>query len=192
MKHRSRGEPSLYGWDGLRKYLTGLERAAVIALAWTYPRPEVGTLCLVLAYTGCRISEALSLTGYSVERDEAFIAIRCLKKRGVFVVREIPIPRELVARIEAVHGPTSDRRLWHWSRGRAWYLIKRLLLQAGVRPGPHATAKGLRHAFGIRAIRSKVPLNMVQRWLGHARMTTTAIYTQAIDDEEREIASRMW
>jgi integrase/recombinase XerD len=32
----------------------------------------------------------------------------------------------------------------------------------------------------------------VQRWLGHASMNTTAIYLQAIGDEEREIVSRMW
>jgi integrase len=34
--------------------------------------------------------------------------------------------------------------------------------------------------------------NLVQRWLGHASMNTTAIYLQAIGDEEREIAARMW
>jgi integrase/recombinase XerD len=37
-----------------------------------------------------------------------------------------------------------------------------------------------------------VPLNFVQRWLGHSRMETTAIYLQAIGDEERAIAARMW
>jgi site-specific recombinase XerD len=52
--------------------------------------------------------------------------------------------------------------------------------------------KGLRHSFGLHAIRSGVPLNLVQRWLGHASMNTTAIYLQAIGDEEREIAARMW
>jgi integrase len=32
----------------------------------------------------------------------------------------------------------------------------------------------------------------LQRWLGHASMTTTAIYLEAMGDEEREIAARMW
>jgi integrase len=52
--------------------------------------------------------------------------------------------------------------------------------------------RGLRYSFGLHAIRSGVPLNMVQRWLGHASMHTTAIYLQAFGDEEREIAARMW
>jgi hypothetical protein len=33
---------------------------------------------------------------------------------------------------------------------------------------------------------------LVQRWLGRASINTTAIYLQAIGDEEREIAARMW
>lgn len=64
--------------------------------------------------------------------------------------------------------------------------------EAGIAPGIHATPKGLRHGFGLHAIRSGVPLNLVQRWLGHARMETTAIYLQAMGREEREMAERMW
>jgi len=32
----------------------------------------------------------------------------------------------------------------------------------------------------------------VQKWLGHAQLTTTAIYANAVGDEEQDIASRMW
>jgi site-specific recombinase XerD len=66
------------------------------------------------------------------------------------------------------------------------------MAEAGITGGIHATPKGLRHGFGLHAVRSGVPLNLVQRWLGHARMETTAIYLQAIGTEEREIAARMW
>ncbi|MCR9060607.1 MAG: tyrosine-type recombinase/integrase [Rhodobacteraceae bacterium] len=52
--------------------------------------------------------------------------------------------------------------------------------------------KGLRHAFGIHVIASNVSLHMLQRWLGHADMKTTAIYAQAVGPEERQIAARMW
>jgi integrase len=33
---------------------------------------------------------------------------------------------------------------------------------------------------------------MMQKWLGHARIETTAIYANAVGPEERAIASRMW
>jgi hypothetical protein len=32
----------------------------------------------------------------------------------------------------------------------------------------------------------------VQRWLGHARIETTAIYASAIGDEKRNLARRAW
>lgn len=58
--------------------------------------------------------------------------------------------------------------------------------------GPHATPKGLRHAFGIKAVVSNVPLNSLQKWLGHADLKTTSIYADAHGPEEKKIAERMW
>ena len=66
------------------------------------------------------------------------------------------------------------------------------MTDAGIAPGPHACPGGLRHGFALHAVRSGVPLHLVQRWLSHASLATTAIYLQAIGAEEREIAARMW
>jgi integrase/recombinase XerD len=52
--------------------------------------------------------------------------------------------------------------------------------------------KGLRHSFGVRALETDVPPHLVQRWLGHAFLRTTALYGQVIGREERKIAARMW
>lgn len=106
------------------------------------------------------------------------------------------MPTFLLEGIVLLHGDADlppDARVWSWSRGRAWYLIKGIMLQAGIAPGPHCVPKGLRHGFAIEALRKGVPLNLVQRWLGHASLKTTAIYLEiAVGDEEREIAARMW
>jgi integrase len=37
-----------------------------------------------------------------------------------------------------------------------------------------------------------VPLPTLQKWLGHEDLNTTAIYAQAVGDEERQLASRLW
>lgn len=58
--------------------------------------------------------------------------------------------------------------------------------------GPHASPKGLRYGFGVAAVSAGIPLNLVQRWLGHAQLSTTAIYAEAVGAEEKDIASRMW
>jgi integrase/recombinase XerD len=185
---------SLYTAAGHRKYLTAGERSRFMEAALACPRGELRTLCLTLAYSGCRISEALALTADRIEREAGFIAIQSLKKRQrTAVIREIPVPAELFRALYDVH-TFDDRsaRLWPISRSGAWHLVKGIMRDAAVIEGPHMTPKGLRHSFGIHAIRSGVPLNLVQRWLGHASMTTTAIYLQALGNEEREIASRMW
>lgn len=191
----SSGSPafSLYSAFGQRKYLTPQERARFIAAAKANPRRDVGALCLMLAYTGCRISEALALTVAQVEAEAGFVAIRSLKKRKrAVVIREIPVPADLLNALRTILPDNPARRLWTLSRSRAWQLIKAVMVQAGISEGLHQTPKGLRHGFGLHAVRSGVPLNLVQRWLGHARLETTAIYLQAMGAEEREIASRMW
>lgn len=183
---------SLHTLSGLRKYLTGDERARFIAAAEAAP-PSLGALCLTMAYTGCRISEALDIRAGSVELGAGYLSLKCLKKRRPGIYRDVPVPGSLLERIAALSdGLAIDERIWSWSRGRAWFLVKAVMHQAGITDGPHAMPKGLRHAFGIHAVRSSVPLPLVQRWMGHANIATTAIYLQAVGDEEREIAARMW
>jgi integrase len=43
-----------------------------------------------------------------------------------------------------------------------------------------------------RTVSKGIALNMVQKWLGHAQLTTTAIYADAVGDEEQSIAAKMW
>jgi len=196
MKRNGPQAATLYTPAGKRKYLTRTERTAFIAAAELHPRPEVGTLCLLIAYTGCRLSEALAVTARAIEPDAGFVALHSLKKRtSDAVIREVPIPDGLLDRIERVHAVSrlgADERLWRFSRCRAWQLVKEVIAQAGISKGIHATPKGLRHGFGINAVQSDVPLTLVQRWLGHARLETTAIYLNATGAEERALAARMW
>lgn len=182
---------SLYARDGRRKYLTAQERSRFIAAAQSWPRAEIGTLCLVLAYSGCRISEALALSAYAINIEDGTIAIQSLKKRGTLVVREVPVPDALVMRLRPLMQSSKDA-LWPLSRSRVWRLVKEVMYHAHIEGGLQATPKGLRHGFGVHAIRCGIPITLVQRWLGHASLSTTAIYTQVLGNEEREIARRMW
>ena len=65
-------------------------------------------------------------------------------------------------------------------------------MQAVRLDGPHASPKGLRHGFGVAAVTAAFRSTLVQRWLGHAQLTTTAIYADAVGAEEKDIARRMW
>lgn len=64
--------------------------------------------------------------------------------------------------------------------------------QAQIPEGPHKCPKGLRHGFGVIAITQGIPLNMVSKWMGHSSLEVTAIYANALGEEQRAIAARMW
>ncbi len=65
-------------------------------------------------------------------------------------------------------------------------------MRAGGLDGVHASPKGLRHGLGVAAVTAGIPLNLVQKWLGHAQLSTTAVYANAVGAEGKDIARRMW
>jgi integrase/recombinase XerD len=186
-------------YDGARRrlYINAAERARFARVAEAQ-RPDVASLCLTLLYTGCRLSEALALTPDAIQPEARTVTFRTLKRRNPQVFREVPVPPlliELFARAHDLTGP-PDLALWNiqghaLNRVTAYRWVKVAMLEAGI-SGAQACPKGLRHGYGIHAIRSGVQLNMLQKWMGHASMTTTAIYADAIGEEELEIADRMW
>ncbi|MEM7525015.1 MAG: tyrosine-type recombinase/integrase [Pseudomonadota bacterium] len=192
-------EMRLYDRERRRLYLNAAERERFVAVARRSPA-EVRTFCLTLLYTGCRISEALSLSPSSVQVEDRVVAIRSLKKRRKVEIREVPIPRGLAEDLERsfriAADPGSGEPLWRHAgarltRGLGYRWVKAAMREAGVE-GVHASPKGLRHGYGVHATRSGVQLHMLQRWMGHADMATTAIYATAVGPEELEIADRMW
>jgi len=189
----------LYDLTGHRKYLTNDERAAFLSAAELAPR-EVRTFCGMLVYTGCRISEALALTVDRVDLRASVVVFETLKKRQSGIYRAVPVPEPLVEVVDLVHGVRDARarrdggrkhRLWPWSRMTGWRRVIEVMVRAEI-TGPHATPKGLRHGFGVAAVSAGIPLNLVQKWLGHAQLSTTAIYADAMGTEERDIAKRLW
>jgi integrase len=78
-----------------------------------------------------------------------------------------------------IDGPTRGRP---WSAAAVRSQLRRTAANAGVRRrfAPHQ----LRHAHAIELAREGVPLNIIQRQLGHANLGTTSIYLRGIDPEE--------
>jgi integrase/recombinase XerD len=191
---------SLYDQNGHRKYLTPAEREAFLAAAADAEDRETRTFCAALAYSGGRISELLALTADRVDLKEGTLVFESLKKRRKGVYRAVPVPPALIDTMNMVHDiRTLQRRrdrgrgvlLWDWSRAKAWYTVRDVMKTAKIK-GPHATPKGLRHGFGIKAVSSGVPLNTLQQLLGHAQLSTTAIYADAMGPEKRQLVERMW
>jgi len=188
----------LFTFDGQRKYLSSQELDLFIAAANTHERPEVRTLCLVLAHTGCRLSEALALTPESIDLSQGAIVFQTLKQRGIVRFRSVPTPKTTLNDLELAHRlrqikktKAKTKPLWSWGRTQAWKHIKVVFEMAGL-SGVQASPKGLRHGFAVRAIEKTRNPRLVQRWLGHRSLETTTIYMDIIGAEERQAADSMW
>ena len=189
----------LYDRAKRRLYINASERERFLAAALEEP-PMIRSLCLTLVYTGCRLSEALELTPASIQPAAQLITFRTLKRRQAQIMREVPIPPLLARQLTETHGidPRSPASTPLWEdggdpihRSTAYRWVKRVMAEAEI-SGAQASPKGLRHGYGVHALRSGVPLNMLSKWMGHAALSTTAIYANASGKEEQEIAARMW
>lgn len=177
---------------GNRKYLNWPEREAFRRAVKQDDNPWRRAFGLTLLYTGCRISEGIALTGGRVDFTERALVFETLKQRERGRYRAIPIPDALVELLQSVLAEKiSDGRVWPYSRTTAYRLIKHYMADANIE-GVKASPKGLRHSFAIGCISRGIPLTTVRKWLGHARLETTAIYLDAGGDEERELAKRLW
>lgn len=131
---------------------------------------------MILAYSGCRLPEALALTVDRVDLAAGLLVFETLKKRRPGVYRSVPAP---------LHSPGGARsRAWRpraagaarqgaWRAALALVAHDRLaavhaVMQEAHLDGPQASPKGLRHGFGVAAVSAGIPLNLVQKWLGHA------------------------
>jgi len=149
-------------------------------------------LTVVLWRAGLRISEALSLAERDLDPVRGALVVR-LGKGGKR--REVGMDdwgwEQLRPWLEhrssmpigtlfcVINAPTCGRP---WSGPAARTQLRRLALAAGVRRrfAPHQ----LRHAHAVEMAREGVPLNVIQRQLGHADLDVTSVYLQGIDNTE--------
>jgi len=134
----------------------------------------------------------LNLTTERIDLTENALVFETLKRRRRGLFRSVPIPDSLTELFKQVQvGLKPSARVWAFSRTTAYRLVKGKMTQAGI-IGGMACPKGLRHGFAVACIGQNIPLTTVQKWMGHARLETTAIYLDVAGDDERRFAKRLW
>jgi site-specific recombinase XerD len=149
-------------------------------------------MIVVLWRSGLRIQEALALGEHDLDYRRGSLLVRNGKggrrrEIGMDAWGWEQLRPWLAARVELpigplfciIDGPTRGRL---WSSANVRVEFRRLAAEAGIRRrfAPHQ----LRHAHAVELAREGVPLNVIQRQLGHANLGTTSIYLQGIDTEE--------
>jgi site-specific recombinase XerD len=163
------------------------------------PGARIRGLIVVLWRAGLRISEALDLAERDLDAARGALVVRRGKgdqRREVgmdewgweqlrpWLAYRSTMP--IGALLCVINGPTRGRP---WSGTAARAQLRRLALDAGVRRrfAPHQ----LRHAHAVEMAREGVPLNLIQRQLGHADLGVTSVYLQGIDNTEVISAVRL-
>lgn len=184
---------------GERKYLNREERKAFKDAA-TFMEPDIRTFCLMIYYTGCRLSEALEVTPDRLDFDERRVLIRTLKQNPdkEKKYRLIELPDAYLGDLESLYRArsrkgtkTGHKRLWSFTDRTGQNYIKKVMNAVGIE-GKKATSRGLRHSMGVMLALDKVPLNVIQDILGHTIEANTAIYMQILGEDRRGLIANVW
>src|ERR1044072_4470884 len=127
----------LYDAKGGRKDLNAGERSR-FELAAREEERQVRTFCLMLLYSGCRISEALALTVRSIDFPAKSVVLRTLKKRGGKpVYRSVPLPDHYLDELNLVHNLKKEKKeglkIWSWSRATASRKVDAVMQKARIK-----------------------------------------------------------
>jgi len=162
-------------------------------------------VCLMelLYATGMRVSELVSLPVAAARGDPSMLLVRGKGGKERMVPLSAPARAALaewlslrdraedLARRE--HGARPSAHLFP-SRGRSghltrvgfYQLLKDLAVDAGIPPDRVSPHK-LRHAFATHLLANGADLRAIQTMLGHADLSTTEIYTQALEARLRDL-----
>lgn len=124
-----------------------------------------------LALTGCRRSEALAIKWEDVDYKNKTIHVRGTKT--VTSDRIIPLFPEIEELFKII--PKKDKKIFHHYPNRVTRDFKKYC--------PAHKLHDLRHTFATRCLECGINIKVVQKWLGHSRLETTAsIYVHPQED----------
>jgi integrase/recombinase XerD len=140
--------------------------------------------------TGCRIGEIQTLNRNSIDWDSRSIIVRGKgdKEREVYFSTRcaILLKRYIRSRRDTdIALFVTERAPRRMSIAQMRYVIKRVASRAGVETNvyPHK----LRHSYATHLLNNGAPLEVIQSFLGHAKMDTTRLYAQLSGERRREL-----
>jgi site-specific recombinase XerD len=147
--------------------------------------PRYRLMFSLMYYAGLRKSEAVNLTWQSVQSD-------CLILKGKGSRwRSIPLSKELMKEIALLNGGVHDvntfvfqsrtgKQIKHLDR-----IYERARQKAGIEKRVYCHL--LRHSFGTHIVEGTGDMRTLQELLGHAKITTTQIYSQISSEHKRQV-----
>ena len=163
------------------------QKEDVLAKAWNKEDYEavleaVGTDWLKLVVqicweAGLRPGEALNLRDEHVDYERGTLQV----VDGKTGARFVPLSKALKSVLEGV---SLTRSL----QGRTPNSVRIGIKRARVKSGVQQSLYGARHGHALRLAKGNVPIHSIAKIMGHANISTTQIYLDAIDDDDLDVA----
>jgi integrase/recombinase XerD len=137
----------------------------------------------VLYASGLRVSEAAGLCWGDLDNEQGLLRVRGKGDKE----RLVPIALIAMAALNAIRpeGVSAKDIIFGTSRQQLWRTVKSQAVRARLTkvPSPH----WLRHSFATHLLNGGADIRAIQEMLGHARVTTTQIYTHVATDRLRAV-----
>ena len=134
-----------------------------------------------LLYTGCRRTEGLNVKKSDIDTKKGTLHIRGSKTKTSD--RVIPLFEQTIG-LMASQKNQKDGILFPFRPDYVTRLFKRFC--------PKHKLHDLRHTFATQCLIAKIPLIVVQKWLGHSEIDTTAdIYAHVTQEVHKDEAARL-
>lgn len=138
----------------------------------------------VMYCCGLRVSECAELRWHSLDLSGAWIRVIGKGDKE----RMVPLAASSIhlltrMRNESIVPLTKSIRVFGLTRSQIWRIVKRYSASANLprHPSPH----WLRHSFATHLLNGGADIRIIQELLGHARITTTQVYTHVALDRLR-------
>lgn len=155
----------------IRKVGEALTKEEINAFISAISKSRLKNFYMFCLLSGCRRSEALGLRWDDIDSKNARIHIRGTKTTASD--RYIPLFPDLLNLLNSVK--VNGDRVFHHTADYVSRSFKKYC--------PRHKLHDLRHTFATRCLECGINIKVVQKWLGHSRLDTTAnIYTHASDD----------
>lgn len=142
-----------------------------------------GALLELLYASGLRVSEVVHVRRADLDLERGWIRVRGKGDKERRVPVGDPACDALRAHLSGQGGLRATDRLFPIRREQAWRVVRRHAAAAGLGrlPSPH----WLRHSFATHLLSGGADIRAIQEMLGHAKVTTTQIYTHVAVDRLR-------
>lgn len=168
--------PKTLGIEEIAKLLSAPDRSTTVGI-------RDAAMIELLYASGLRVSEVVNVRRADLDLERGWVRIRGKGDKE----RRVPVgelARDAIRRhLESTPGLRAVDRLFPIGREQAWRLVRKYAANAGLGrlPSPH----WLRHSFATHLLSGGADIRAIQEMLGHARVTTTQIYTHLATDRLR-------